>query len=77
MFTITNVAWLNGGRVGIVEVYDHQMHRNKYYIYGFGSATSSMKFDALQAASYGQKLDEELAKPILAKYGSPILINYH
>jgi hypothetical protein len=77
MFTITKVAWLNGGRVGVVQVRDHTMNINKYYIHGAGDLELTTEdFDATKAARWGSRLKEEIALAILNEYGTSIEINY-
>lgn len=77
MFTITKVAWLNGGRVGVVEVHDHIINQHKYYIHGTGDLElTTQDFDAVKTARWGSKIKKELVLPILEEYGTPVKINY-
>lgn len=76
MFTITRVAWMNGGRVSVVEVYDEVMDKQKYYIRGHETNTTQ-EWDTTDAARYGSKIDEKIAQDILKEYGQPIKIEYN
>lgn len=81
---ITHVAWLNAGCVGVVRVEtfvddNKNLYEEKFYIKGIGlrniGSGRTEKSDAADVATFGHRLDNDLGKQLIERYGYPYVLS--